>query len=580
MKNKMAKPLGVTPASRGRAPSIRICIPDDLREAYGGRADFRLSLGKVDWATAKSRASTMRAEKEAEFAAKRQAIKAAATLAPVAEVTPELAKAIAQAVYATGLAQDDVARDASESGTALNEVASLAALPLRELVTPIAPEMEKEAKRRDFNEGLTDIEAQTLADLNAHADGQAAVNLARRRITSIQPLADTVARSMGLEVDWSTESAKRALSASLGEQRRVWGDRSRRDAGELIPTPEIKAAPSLAASVKGPTLEDVKTVWLSTHLPSRTLISRANTAIRRVGECLGPLPLSAYTKAQGSEVITHLLSKCKAQKTAKDQFDVLKSLLNIAAGLQGWIAFNPWAAHAVKVKKSQKRVDLPSDVLRKLFDSPLFKSYALPSSVLAGGAAAYWVPLLGLYTGARQSDLCQLRIEDVTVQPDMGLTLTILADAGDEDEDSPETKVKNETARRRTPIHSHLIRLGFADYLEDVKASGSKLLFPDVKYPDGEPAGYNFSKWYSAYRKEQGINRRYQDFHAFRHTARTRLTDANVEHVISCALLGHTVGGGTGRGTYDHSVATLREHLEKLNYPELDFPRSYPERSR
>jgi integrase len=72
--------------------------------------------------------------------------------------------------------------------------------------------------------------------------------------------------------------------------------------------------------------------------------------------------------------------------------------------------------------------------------------------VKAGGAAAYWVPLLGLYTGARQSELCQLRIEDVTTDPDMGLTVTILADAGDEDEDSPETTTKGETGRRRTPI--------------------------------------------------------------------------------------------------------------------------------
>jgi integrase len=580
MKNEMAKPLGVTPASRGRAPSIRICVPDDLREAYGGREDFRISLGKVDWATAKSKAALLRAEKEAEFAAKRQAIKAATTLTPVSVVTPELSKAIAQAVYATGLTQDDTARDAAESAAALGEVARAAGGPASGLQIPTPYIEAVSAGHRDYNEGLTDSEAETLAGLNSLAEGHAAMNLARRRLTAVQPLADTVARSMGLKVDWSTESARRALSASLEEQRRAWEDRSRRDVGEAIPTPVVGATPSAPVNRTGHTLEDVKDVWISTHVPSRTLVSRANTAIRRVNECLGPLPLSAYTRAQGSTVIAHLLSTCKAQKTAKDQFDVLKSLLNIAAGMQGWIGSNPWAAHAVKVKKSQKRVDLPSDVLRRLFDSPLFKSYVLPSSKLAGGAAAYWVPLLGLYTGARQSDLCQLRIEDVTVQPDMGLTLTILADAGDEDEDRPETRTKNETARRRTPIHSHLIQLGFADYLEDVKATGSKLLFPDVKYPEGEPAGYNFSKWFSSYRKGQGISRRYQDFHAFRHTSRTRLTDANVEHVISSALLGHTVAGGTGRGTYDHSVATLREHLEKLKYTELEFQRSYPDGGR
>jgi integrase len=109
-----------------------------------------------------------------------------------------------------------------------------------------------------------------------------------------------------------------------------------------------------------------------------------------------------------------------------------------------------------------------------------------------------------------------------------------------------------------------------------MKAAGSALLFPDVKFPEGEPAGTYFSKWFSEYRKGQGVTRRYHDFHAFRHTSRTRLTDADVEDVISAALLGHTTGQSTGRRVYDHSTKTLRKNLEKLAYPELKLERSYP----
>lgn len=571
MKNKMAKPLGMTPATPGRAAGIRIVIPGDLQAAYGGRKDFRISLGHGDTAALRVRATVHRAAKDAEFEAKRKAIKAAASLAPVPTVTPELSRAIAQGVYAAGMAQDDHMRDSAEGVSVLRELAALTPPPGAALLIP-QPRTTRPPLGAD---GLTESEAAALAGLNASADGAAAVDMARRRVAAVQPMADAVARSLGLDVDWTSESASAALKASLEAHRKAWGDRTRRDSGEAIPTPPTAAAIKAAPSY---TLRDVLGSWAKTKLPSRTLISKANSAITLIDECLGKLPLAAYTKPQGATVVAYMLSKCNTQKTALDKFNAAKALLNYAADLMGWIDVNPWRAHTVTVKKRRTRVNLPPDVLVKLFDSPLFKAYALPTVAKAGGAAAYWVPLLGLYTGARQSELCQLRIEDVTVQQDMGLTVSIMADAGDDGEDSPETTTKGDTTRRRTPIHSDLLALGFADYIADMKASGSALVFPAVKYPMGEPAGTNFTKWFSAYRKGQGVTRRLQDFHAFRHTARTRLTDAGVEGIISDALLGHTSGQSTGRKVYDHSVMTLRLNLEKLAYPELGLVRSYPVR--
>lgn len=566
MKKTMAKPVGVTPAMKGRAPSIRICIPLDLQPLYGGRKDVRISLGRgADWATAKARSATLRAQYEAEFAHKREALLTGRPLSAITVMTPEIAQAIARDVYAEGLAQDDALRESTEGVQALGEVAALTRNPLL-IAVP-------ETVQRD---GLTGGEASALAGLNALADGAAATDLARRRTSRVLVAADDAARRLGLDVDWSDETAQVALRLSLEQHRQAWKGRSARDRGEVLPTPQRETT---AKAAKQYTLRDVLKEWEATNLPSRTLVSKASSGIALVDECLGKLPLAAYTKPQGATVVAHFLAKCKTQKTALDKFNAVKSLLNYAADLQGWISGNPWRAHTVIVKKSRKRVNLSPEVLTKLFTSPLFQGYELPKSPAAGGAAAYWVPLLGLYTGARQSELCQLRVEDVGEHPELGLSVNIVADAGDEDEDSPETTTKGDTGRRRAPIHADIIALGFADYIQDVKAAGHVRLFPDVKFPEGEPAGTNFTKWFSSYRKSQGVTGRYQDFHAFRHTARTRLTDAGVESTISDALLGHTSAQSTGRKVYDHSLKTLRINLEKLTFPELDLTRCYPSKT-
>ena len=52
-----------------------------------------------------------------------------------------------------------------------------------------------------------------------------------------------------------------------------------------------------------------------------------------------------------------------------------------------------------------------------LFDAPLFKAYALPSATKAGADAAYWVPLLAAYAGARPSEPCQLWCDDISEGP-------------------------------------------------------------------------------------------------------------------------------------------------------------------
>lgn len=562
----MAKPLGLT--VRGRSQQVRIVVPKDLIEAYEGRRDFRITL-KSSGTEAKAEAHRLRVLKDAEFAERRKVL--ASATAEVTAVTSDLAKAIALGVYAQAMSQDDMSREDVGVQQALHEVASLVAegSGLR-IVGPVSSQ--------PVVDGMSEEAAETLAGLNAAAEADAMIALARRRLSVVQPVADAVARKMGLRIDWTTDTGKAALKECLEQQRRAWRDRVQRDSGEIIATPQQPspaAAKGAIAASERHTLTDVMPLWKATRLPAANTYNKVKFAVSLVEACLGDIALKDLTKAKGTELVGYLLTKCKAQKTAKDHFDSIKALLNFACDKQGWITENPWKAHHVAVKKRRQRKPWPFEALVTLFDSPLFKTYSLPTSAQAGGAASYWVPLLGLYTGARQSELCQLRIEDVIQEAD-GYWVSILADAGDEDEDVPETSTKNDQTQRRVPVHSHLIELGFGDFLKAAKDAGQALLFPDVKRAPGRPAGEYFSDWFADYRKQQKVSRRYQDFHAFRHTSRTRLTDAGVDGMISSALMGHTTGRDTGRDVYDHSRATLRPNLEKLRFDELGLHRCYP----
>jgi integrase len=569
VKNKMAKPLGLT--TRGRSQQVRIVVPKDLIEAYGGRRDFRIAL-KSSGMEAKAEAHRLRAQKDAEFAERRRLL--ASATAEVTTVTADLGKAISSGVYAAGMAQDDALRENAEVQEALMELAALTASS-RGLMIDTADAAAAAAP--DFD-GMPEEAAATLAGLNAIAEADAAIDLIRRRLSAVQPIADYVARRMGLRIDWSTDTAKAALKECLEQHRRSWRDRVLQDAGDLVPTPpqatQATAKQVMTAEVRH-TLRDVLPLWKATRMPAANTYKKVTFAVALTEECLGPISLKEFTKAKGTELVGFLLTKCKAQKTAKDHFDSIKALLNFACDKQEWISENPWRAHHVTVKKRRQRKPWPVEALVTLFDSSLFKTYSLPTSVQAGGAAAYWVPIIGLYTGARQSELCQLRVEDVIKEAD-GYWMSILADAGDEDDDVPETSTKNEQTQRRVPVHSHLIDLGFEDFLTAAKEAGQALLFPDVKRAPGRPVGEYWGDWFGAYRKEQKVSRRYQDFHAFRHTSRSRLTDAGVDGMISSTLMGHTLGRNTGRDIYDHSRATLRPNLEKLRFDELGLRRCYP----
>lgn len=224
---------------------------------------------------------------------------------------------------------------------------------------------------------------------------------------------------------------------------------------------------------------------------------------------------------------------------------------------------NPWQGLAIETPKTVTRKPWKDAELQQLFSQPLFQTYEIPPEDRSGGGpAAYWIPIIGLYTGARIGELAQLRVSDITSED--GVPIIKITD----DEDGQ--KVKTNASRRSIPIHSDLIRLGLLDYAEDIRRkdpAGS--LWPLLKQK-------TISAWFSKYRKSVGLNGRWLDFHSLRHTVRTRLAKAQVQENLMDAITGHETGGSTGRKVYTHiDIRDLEKAIQTLSYESVDLPKVY-----
>jgi len=273
------------------------------------------------------------------------------------------------------------------------------------------------------------------------------------------------------------------------------------------------------------------------------------------------------TRAQGDTFRAWLLTKGTTSKTSRDRFNWLKTLLKYAARDLEVIPKSPWVGLDIAHKTTARRRPWTPDELAKLFGQPLFTRYELPKERRAGKAAGYWVPLIGLYTGARISELAQLRPGDVSTSgPVPHLSIT---DAGEGQQ------VKTSASVRSIPIHPQLVRLGFLEYAEAMKEASEASLWPDLKLRKGRPGGF-LSDWFGDFRKAAGLTEQYPDFHCFRHTVRTVMSRAGVDHKVQDCITGHETGGSTGTKVYQHTdERELLAAVEALDYRALNMTRVY-----
>jgi integrase len=549
---------------RGSRYYLRVLIPEDLREVYG-RTRVNLALGTSERREATLLGTIKRAEWLADFEAKRRELSPAA----LDEVTPELAAYLADRIRASLLAEDDRLRSdlplLAEMVHVRRELDRLQANRLR------VPQWDPEDHRVDDLSGTTEEERSELADLNAYLDGNAAVALAGRNLGFVLPLVRAEAAKLGVTFEPRTQGAREALLTCLQAYRTAHRERILRDAGEVVVVPTTPSNPlEVKVEAKPKTLRDVFDRWKhSGSAPrSKDSIAAYDRALRQFEEQHPSLPLQGITRDLGDQYVGWLRGTCGTPKTARDRLNAIKSLLKYAAGTLEWTSRHTWQGLDIKAPTTNKRRPWADAELSKLFGAPLHQEYALSAAKNAGADAAYWIPLLGLYTGTRLGELCQLRTADVQVVED--IAVLVLTDEG------VDQSIKSEAGHRSIPIHSELVRLGFLKYAAAVKASGADSLWPALPLREGKPSDF-FGRWFREHRKSIGLDAARPDFHCFRHTVRPKMRQAGFSESTMDKVTGHKTSGSTGTVVYDHwLLAELRAAVEAIRYPVLELPRVSP----
>lgn len=331
---------------------------------------------------------------------------------------------------------------------------------------------------------------------------------------------------------------------------------------EQPPAPAEKAAEELKPRV----LREVFERWKAARDSNSDGVKACERALKLYEQHTGSPPIKKLTRAQGDGFRAWLQTLGTASKTAHDRLTYVKSLLGYAYRDLEWLNRNPWEGLDIEHRTEQRRTPWTAEQVQAFFSLSLFQQYELPlKRWQAGKDAAYWIPLLGLYTGARLGELCQLRVADV-VTKDGQAFISI-------NDEAEGAKVKTEAGLREVPLHSELERLGFLEYVKAIGKPGNDRLWPALKFRNGKPGGY-FSAWFSEARalvKSCEI----PDFHSLRHTVRTAMAEAGFDESIQDRITGHKIKGSVGTRVYSHPTAILRRAVEAITYPGLILPKVY-----
>lgn len=169
----------------------------------------------------------------------------------------------------------------------------------------------------------------------------------------------------------------------------------------------------------------------------------------------------------------------------------------------------------------------------------------------------FWLPLIAVFSGLRQEEICQLHVSDLKEKD--GIYFFDI-------NDQPPRKLKNRSSVRLVPVHSELLRLGLVEYVRKQDDRDQSRVFPGLK-PGGadKRLGHGFTKWFSRYRQETGLYKPGLDFHSFRHSATTFMHRGGVTDSLVDRITGHVTPGETARYTKSSDLSQLRDAIEKIS---------------
>ncbi|QEY64968.1 site-specific integrase [Metapseudomonas lalkuanensis] len=187
----------------------------------------------------------------------------------------------------------------------------------------------------------------------------------------------------------------------------------------------------------------------------------------------------------------------------------------------------------------------------------------------------FWLPLLGVFTGARPGELCQLYAGDVFEES--GIPVIRITDRG------PLQRLKTDASARHIPIHPQLLATGFLDFVAMRRKEGGRFqpLFPELPYDQRHGHARAASRWFSGqgitdlgYLSACGLSKGMgYCLYSFRHTFIDMLRKVGVQEMMIKTLVGHTLEDDVTIN-YGQNFSLAQRH-EKLAHLRLDVDLSH-----
>lgn len=290
---------------------------------------------------------------------------------------------------------------------------------------------------------------------------------------------------------------------------------------------------------------------------------------REYRDKLSQLPSNARKKYPTLTLIEAIEERSKDNTERLKPASINNNLKNLRAFFnfairEGLITTNPAIAVKAITPKYQtnekSRVPFSNQDLQKVFTTPIYAGCIDDEYNYDKTGNNYprrhrfWIPLIALFTGMRLNEICQLFSDDIeNIEGIDAIHIRI---------DKDEIKsVKTKYSIRIIPIHAQLIKMGFLEYVDEIKRQGHRELFPHLTRSARNSSSDNFSKWFNRFLISSNIKKRGLCFHSFRHRFRDECRDADIKEEVVAAI------GGWGNG--ENKVMNnygLGEKLKKLQF--------------
>ena len=327
---------------------------------------------------------------------------------------------------------------------------------------------------------------------------------------------------------------------------------------DLAPRAGAATSPVTPPVAEAITLAKASQAWLksmeATTRPKTLTIKK--TAVTALADYLGAgRQVHTIARPDMARFYQHLRDGGAATPTLFNK----QSYLGGAGGFFAWAQAsghyptgdNPAHGHiryTTKEKRQRKKLGF------KAFDLEQVRTLYAPENFARLSTGAKWAALLGLYTGARASEVGQLLTVDVAEVD--GVPSMRFCDEGDDQH------VKTDKSNRVVPIHADLLALGFLEYVDSLRGRGDWRVFPQASATAKNGAGNWISKAFGYYLGNLSGEWKpaKRGFHSLRKTVIQEMQGAGVPSELRVQITGHELDD-EHHSTYSRDFTAA----EKLN---------------